>query len=104
MNIKEEAEKIKQIASKKGYINKGDIYLRLVKSDATAEQIEEIVNLVASGGIEIREDEDEDDISSLESLMNRANLNDPIKMYFKDIGKYSSLTHEEESEMGKRMK
>ncbi len=103
MNIKEEAEKIKQIASKKGYINKEDIYLRLVKSDATAEQIDEIVNLVAQSGIEVREDEDEDDISSLETLMNRANLNDPIKMYFKDIGRYNLLTHEEEIELGKRM-
>ncbi|MBQ7602537.1 MAG: RNA polymerase sigma factor RpoD [Clostridia bacterium] len=55
------------------------------------------------GGIEVREDEDEDDISSLENLMNRANLNDPIKMYFKDIGRYNLLTHEEEIELGKRM-
>ncbi len=103
MNIKEEVEKIKQLASKKGYINKEDIYLRLVKSDATSEQLDEIINQVVASGIEVREEEDEDDISSLENLMNRANLNDPIKMYFKDIGKYSLLTHDEEIELGKRM-
>ena len=103
INIKEEAEKIKQTLGSKGYVNKEDIYLKLVKSDVTAEQIEEIINYIANSGVEVREDESEDDISSLETLMNRANLNDPIKMYFKDIGKYSLLTHEEEIELGKRM-
>ncbi|MBR7091103.1 MAG: RNA polymerase sigma factor RpoD, partial [Clostridia bacterium] len=39
----------------------------------------------------------------LESMINQANINDPVKIYFKDIGKENLLTPEEEMELGKRM-
>ena len=48
----------------------------------------------------VKDDTDEIDV---EHMMNQANINDPVKMYFKDIGKVDLLTPEQEIELGKRM-
>jgi len=99
-----EVMKLKDLALKKGSINEEDIYIKLMKYDATAEQMEKVIQDFKKSGIEIKKDDDQDkDDAMLESLINQANINDPVKMYFKDIGKVSLLTPEEEIELGKRI-
>ncbi len=103
--IEQEIEKIKLIAKQKKYINEEDIYLRLLKFEPTASQLDEIMLSLKELGIEIRKDEItlKDEEIMIESLMNQANINDPVKMYFKDIGKVGLLSPDEEVELGKRM-
>ena len=104
MEFENEVEKIKEIASQKGFINEEDIYIRLLKYEATAEQIDNVMNTLRDGGVVIKKEEDSDkDAAIIESMMNQANINDPVKMYFKDIGKVNLLTPEEEIELGKRI-
>lgn len=98
-----EVEKLKQQGLQKGYLNEEDVYLKLMKYEANAETMEKIMQDFKKAGIEIKKEEDEKDDAMLESLMNQANINDPVKMYFKDIGKVSLLTPEEEIELGKRI-
>ncbi len=99
-----EVEKLKEQGLKKGYLNEDDIYLKLMKHEANAETLEKVIQGFKKAGIEIRKEDDSDkDDAMLESLMNQANINDPVKMYFKDIGKVSLLTPEEEIELGKRI-
>ena len=98
-----EVEKLKEQALQKGSINEDDIYLKLMKYEATAETIEKIMQDLRKAGVEIKKEDDDKDDAMLESLMNQANINDPVKMYFKDIGKVSLLTPEEEIELGKRI-
>ena len=100
--IKKECEKLALIASKRGYLTEDDIYNRLMKVEASAEEIELAMNYLKQEGVEIHKDDD-DEMISVEHMMNQANINDPVKMYFKDIGKVDLLTPEEEIELGKRM-
>lgn len=104
--IEQEIDKIKEIARQKGHINEEDIYLRLLKFEATAAQLDEIMTHLKNDGVDIRKEEQitfKDDEIMIENLMNQANINDPVKMYFKDIGKVELLSPEEEVELGKRM-
>lgn len=102
--IDNEVEKIKDHAALKGFIKEDDIYLRLLKYEATAQQIDTVMNKLKEAGVVIKkEEEDKDDEAAVEAMMNQANINDPVKMYFKDIGKVMLLTPEEEVELGKRM-
>ncbi len=102
MEFEEEIKKLKESAAKKGYITEEDIYMQLVKYEATPEQTTVVVNALKKAGIDIRK-EDRDEEILLETMMNQANINDPIKMYFKEIGKVPLLSHEEEMELGKRI-
>jgi len=101
--FKNEIEKIKEQA-KKG-ISEGDVAMILMDADATPEDIEAVIKELKDDGIELRKAGElttEDEIM-IENLMNQANINDPIKMYFKDIGKVELLSSEEELELGKKM-
>lgn len=102
MEFEEEIKKLKDAASKKGYITEEDIYMQLVKYEATPEQTTTVVEALKKAGIDIRKEDREEEIM-LETMMNQANINDPIKMYFKEIGKVPLLSHEEEMELGKRI-
>lgn len=99
-----EYAKFKEIANKNGSVTEEDIFSNMLKVDATPEDIDAMMERLKAENIEIKKDEltDEDAIM-LENLMNQANINDPIKMYFKDIGRTKLLTPEEEIELGKRM-
>ena len=103
MEIIEEINKFKELSAKKGYIDKEDIYLDLLQTEATAREIEDVMRGLKDAGIEVRDKKDDEDEAMLESIINQANINDPVKIYFKDIGKENLLTPEEEMELGKRM-
>ena len=104
LEFETEVEKLKESAVQKGYINEEDIYIKLLKYEATAEQIDGVINSLKEAGVVIKKEEETDkDDAMIESLMNQANINDPVKMYFKDIGKVNLLSPEEEVELGKRI-
>lgn len=99
--VKNECERLEIIASKKGSISEDDIYNRLMKVDASAEEIELAMKYLNEEGVDIMRD----DMNAIdvEHMMNLANINDPVKMYFKDIGNVALLSPEQEIELGKRM-
>ncbi|MBR4270329.1 MAG: RNA polymerase sigma factor RpoD [Clostridia bacterium] len=101
--FKNEIEKIREQA-KKG-ISEDDVAMILMDADATPEEIDAVLTQLKNEGLEIRKAGElttEDEIM-IENLMNQANINDPIKMYFKDIGKVELLSPEQELELGKKM-
>ena len=102
--FRNELMKIRDQAKKKG-ISEDDVAMILMDADATPEEVEEILKQLHDEGMEFKKPDElsaEDEIM-LENLMNRANINDPIKMYFKDIGKVPLLTQQQELELGKRI-
>ena len=107
--LQECAEKIiNQLKTKKlKNIKESKLCESLVKYDLDFNQMEDIKAILVKNGIDIMTDDDieriEDD-KELESIISQINVNDPVKMYLKDIGKVPLLKDNEERELARMLK
>ncbi|MDD4110306.1 MAG: RNA polymerase sigma factor RpoD [Clostridia bacterium] len=90
---------------KKGMINEADICFRLIKFfDASRVEIDEFLEEIEKNGIKIlKTKEDTLNKEELEEIIVQINVDDPVKMYLKDIGKVPLLTGDEEVDLAKKM-
>lgn len=93
------------VGRKKGMVNEEDIYFRLIKHDASKDEINDFIDQIEKSGIRVIRASEEEDVSkeNLENMIAQVNVNDPVKMYLKDIGKVPLLTGDEEVCLAKRM-
>ena len=87
---------------KTGSITTAQLFDKLDKQQTTPSQLEEIYRLFDFEGIQIV-DEFEKDKKLYDQLLQEISMDDPVKMYLKDIGKVPLLQPEEETELAKRM-
>ncbi len=87
---------------KKGSISSETLCDKLEKIDASANQIDYIYKAIEEAGIQIV-NEYERDKDLYEQLLKEINMDDPVKMYLKDIGKVPLLMPEDEIELAKKM-
>lgn len=87
---------------KKGSINSETLYDVLEKYDATPMELEEVYKTLDDAGIQII-NEYERDKDLYDQLLKEVNMDDPVKMYLKDIGKVPLLAADEEIELAKKM-
>ena len=90
---------------KSGKVNKisyEELESRLEKTDLTPEQNAEIYKYLEDNGIKIVDNFEKDNSALYKSIGDVA-VDDPVKMYLKDIGKVPLLSTEEETELAKRM-
>ena len=87
---------------KKGSISTNALCDVMEKYDTDANQMDYVYKSIAEAGIQIV-DEDQRDKELFEQALSDIGLDDPVKMYLKDIGRVPLLSADEEVELAKRM-
>ncbi len=87
---------------KSGSITTSQLFDRLDKIQTTATQLEEIYKIFDNEGVQII-NEYERVKEIYDELLKEVSMDDPVKMYLKDIGKVPLLQPDEETELAKKM-
>lgn len=94
-----------ELGIKNEYINEDNLLMSLVESEATADDVQKAMYLVKKQGIFIKQategEREREDV--IEKIMSDASVDDPVKIYLRDIGRVPLLTSDEELEVARRM-
>ena len=99
-----EIQSLLNYAKKTGNITEEEIGTKLIKMDLTADELNDVVEYLTSEGVtvepavvEIIKDDE------LKEIISTVKVDDPVKMYLKDIGTVQLLNSDQEVELAKRI-
>ena len=86
-------------------ISEDTLTMTLIEHDATAVDVEKAKQILTASGIVVKKVNDDEKmrVGAIEKMISEASVDDPIKIYLRDIGRYKLLTAEEEVDIAKRM-
>jgi RNA polymerase primary sigma factor len=103
--IDREIKRLLELGKKRGWLTYDEIGEKLaVECEATAEQIDLVFSVIADNNITALQDFDmpkEDD--SLDKILAEVSLDDPVKVYLKDIGRIPLLSLDDEMQLAEKM-
>ena len=107
ISFKAEIDKIIETAKRKtNKVSDEDVAMNLLKFDATQEQIDAALEYIQKQGVNVEYGDGalrEEELSNIEKMMSQASMDDPVKMYLKDMGRLPMLSSEEELEIARRV-
>ena len=96
-------DKLLSLAMKKGSINADDVYFSMLKVGENAENIEKFLQSLEKKGVKVIKSIDDDLLKdNFADISMFPNVDDPVKMYLKDIGKVPLLSMDEEREYAQK--
>lgn len=102
--IEKDIEDLIKLAKKEGVISTEEIGSKLINYELSSKDMDEVIARLESEGITVEQEEEEmikDD--ELKEIISNVKIDDPVKMYLKDIGQVQLLTSEQEVELAKRI-
>ena len=110
--LDERKSKLLNLGKKQGYITYEQLAEQLKGLDVDSDTLDELYNFLVEENIEIISEDGSDDVSGEEitddmsvenlTLSKDVKINDPVRMYLKEIGRINLLTSDEEFEYAKR--